>query len=49
MATMMTPTALKFMKFCTTDTNMKRMPSSDSRLFTVLVAVSSLWVSGFKT
>jgi len=49
MATMMTPTALRFMKFCTTEVNMNRMPSSVSRLCTEALASSSSWVSGFST
>ncbi len=49
MATMMTPTALKLMKFCTTEVNMKRTPSAVSRLRAVLVACSTWSVSGFTT
>ena len=46
-ATMMTPTAVKFMKFWTTPAYMKRMPSLDSRLRTEVVASSAAWVSVF--
>jgi hypothetical protein len=46
---MMTPTAWKFMKFCTTPVNMKRMPSTVSRLRAIVVIFSILWVSGLIT
>ncbi len=39
-ATMITPTAWKFMKFVTTPVNMKRMPSAVSRLRAAVVTVS---------
>ena len=48
-ATMMTPTAWKFMKFCTTPVNMNRMPSAVSRLRATVVTVSTLCVSGLIT
>ena len=49
MATMITPTALKFMKFCTTPVNMNRMPSVVSSPRTAVVACSILCVSGLTT
>jgi hypothetical protein len=45
-ATMITPTALKFMKFWTTPVNMNRIPSTVSRLRATVVTSSSSWVSG---
>ena len=46
---MMTPTAWKLMKFCTTPVNMKRMPSTVRRLRAAVVAFSTLCVSGLIT
>ena len=46
MATMMTPTAPKFMKFGTIEVKRKRMPSAESRLRTVVVWVTTSWVTG---
>ena len=45
-ATMMTPTAPKPMKFGTIEVTRKRMPSADSRLRTVVVWVRTSWVKG---
>ena len=49
MATMMTPTAWKLMKFCTTPANMNRMPSAVRRLRATVVIFSTLCVSGLIT
>ncbi len=46
MATMMTPTAPKFMKFGTIDVNRNRMPSAESRLRTVVVWTTTSCVTG---
>jgi hypothetical protein len=46
MATMMTPTALKFMKFWTTPVYMNRMPSTVSRLRATVVTLLISSVSG---
>jgi len=45
-ATMITPVAVKLMKFCTTREYMNRMPSAVSRLRAAAVCVSSACVSG---
>ena len=45
-ATMITPTAPKFMKFGTIEVKIKRMPSAESRLLTVVVWVTTAWVAG---
>ena len=45
-ATRMTPTAVKLMKLRTVEVNKKRMPSAVSRLFAVVVCVTSWCVCG---
>lgn len=45
-ATTITPTAPKPRKLPTIDVNMKRMPSAESRLRTVVVRVPTSWVTG---
>ena len=45
-ATMITPTAPKPRKFGTIEVNMKRMPSPESRLCTVVVRVITSWLTG---
>ena len=49
MATIMSPTAVKLMKFGISRSYMKRIPSAVSKLLAAVVAVSSLWVSGLRT
>jgi hypothetical protein len=44
MATTMIPTGPKLMKLGTADVQMKRIPSADSKLRTVVVTSSTLWV-----
>jgi hypothetical protein len=45
-ATRMIPTGPKFTKLWTTEVPMNRMPSADSRVLTVVVTCSVLYVSG---
>ena len=46
MATRITPTALKFMKFCTGEVMMKRIPSAVSSPRTAMVTCSTWSVAG---
>jgi hypothetical protein len=47
MATVMTPTALKLMKFLATFSYIKPTPYPVRRLFAAAATSSTLWVSGF--